>query len=534
MSVLVFDGLPIITNPASNDFLMVRRVNPAPGAVPFTRVRVSNFVASVGQAVDGHVGDVNNPHAVSKAQVGLANVLNEVQLVRGENLADLPNIPQARQNLGVPSATDLLVHVTDDNNPHGVNPSQIGAYTITQVNSLVADLQEEIDSKLTSGDLSGHAGDTDNPHSVTAAQVGADTAQWNANKIKGVEVNDTEKGDGRVLMYNAQAEELVYASPDVGSFVIGDLQDVSSLTPNDSDLLVYSSTENSWLPSPLSGLSFLTPEDLVDHISQSNPHNTSKADLDLDLVVNGLQLQAELNLSDLGDINEAVANLGLLSMALQESDDVAITGGYITGIDPLAVEFGGTGGENPEDARAQLGAVGVDLLGEPNGIATLDNNGKIFPDQVPALAITEVFTAASQEDMLNLDAQRGDICIRTDLQATLILNGFVDEPTDWIELLSPTDPALGQVRKFAQFVGESFVPLDPEDPEYDPEDEAPRSFTLQHNFGTKDVVVQVFEDFEVGTREMVLCDVFIINTNEVMVSFSVAPDEDQYRVVIIG
>jgi hypothetical protein len=57
------------------------------------------------------------------------------------------------------------------------------------------------------------------------------------------------------------------------------------------------------------------------------------------------------------------------------------------------------------------------------------------------------------------------------------------------------------------------------------------SFDVDHNFGTKDVVVQVYDK---ATDDTVEVDVVRTNTNKVTVSFTVAPAIDEYRVVVIG
>ena len=55
------------------------------------------------------------------------------------------------------------------------------------------------------------------------------------------------------------------------------------------------------------------------------------------------------------------------------------------------------------------------------------------------------------------------------------------------------------------------------------------SFTVTHNFGTRDVVVSVYD---AATYEEVMTDVTRTNTNAVSVGFAVAPSADAYRVVV--
>jgi len=71
-------------------------------------------------------------------------------------------------------------------------------------------------------------------------------------------------------------------------------------------------------------------------------------------------------------------------------------------------------------------------------VATLDpDTGQLEESQLPAKAITETYSVASEAAMLALTAQIGDIAIRTDLNKTYILaqaNPAV--LTSWLEVLT--------------------------------------------------------------------------------------------------
>ena len=78
-------------------------------------------------------------------------------------------------------------------------------------------------------------------------------------------------------------------------------------------------------------------------------------------------------------------------------------------------------------------------LGANNGAAQLDSMGKLLTSQLPALAVNQQFSAATELDMLALVAQAGDTCYRTDLLQTFLLVG--SDPAalrNWVELLTGT------------------------------------------------------------------------------------------------
>lgn len=85
-----------------------------------------------------HIQNQNNPHNVTKQQVGLGNVTN---------------VEQA-------SKVDFQNHLNNHNNPHSVTKAQVGLGNVTNVEQ--ASKQE----------FNAHATNRNNPHSVTKYQVG--------------------------------------------------------------------------------------------------------------------------------------------------------------------------------------------------------------------------------------------------------------------------------------------------------------------------------------------------------------------------
>ncbi|CBJ21741.1 tail fiber protein [Streptococcus mitis B6] len=85
-----------------------------------------------------HIQNKNNPHGVTKQQVGLGNVTN---------------VEQA-------SKSDFQHHLDNHNNPHSVTKAQVGLENVTNVEQ--ASKQE----------FNAHATNHNNPHNVTKQQVG--------------------------------------------------------------------------------------------------------------------------------------------------------------------------------------------------------------------------------------------------------------------------------------------------------------------------------------------------------------------------
>ncbi len=110
---------------------------------------ISNFPSG-----GSHSGRIDNPHKVTKAQVGLSNVDNTADKDKPVSSVQATAIADAK-NAGTTALNFARNHAQNKVNPHAVTAAQVGA--------------------ATSAALNAHTGNRSNPHGVTAGQIGAAT-----------------------------------------------------------------------------------------------------------------------------------------------------------------------------------------------------------------------------------------------------------------------------------------------------------------------------------------------------------------------
>ena len=217
---------------------------------------------SVGQDLAAHKGDKSNPHGVTKSQVGLGNVANVPQASKVEFDSHVGNTgihvttsDKAFWNSKANGA-DVTGHTTNKNNPHEVTKSQIGLSNVDNVkqaskadfdahagdnnrhvsasekanwNSKASGIHSHptnqivgLDQKLVGYD--GHLGNKNNPHQVTKAQVGLGNVSnvLQASKQEFDTLNGTVSSLVRYRLNNGGAAR--YECPrgtDLGAFLKG-------------------------------------------------------------------------------------------------------------------------------------------------------------------------------------------------------------------------------------------------------------------------------------------------------------------------
>lgn len=83
-------------------------------------------------------------------------------------------------------------------------------------------------------------------------------------------------------------------------------------------------------------------------------------------------------------------------------------------------------------------AASKDVGTAAGNVPVLDSNGKLVETVIPAVAITETYVVDSETVMLALNAQVGDVAIRTDVSKSFILQSLpASTAANWKELLTP-------------------------------------------------------------------------------------------------
>lgn len=143
-------------------------------------------------ALNSHIESKSNPHGVTKAQLGLGSVDNTSDKNKPVSDAVKAELDKKANHAAVQTAINVLgetmnAHNDSKNNPHSVTKAQIGlsnADNTADKDKPVSDaVKTELSKKADAENLNSHTENTSNPHGVTAEQVGAYGCQEVDNKL---------------------------------------------------------------------------------------------------------------------------------------------------------------------------------------------------------------------------------------------------------------------------------------------------------------------------------------------------------------
>lgn len=278
--------------------------------------------------IDEHKQDKENPHAVTKAQVGLGNVPNvetNDQTPTYEQAAEISELTSG-ERLAVAfgklkkAVSSMISHLGNKDNPHAVTAAQAGARPDTWFPNA-----SEVGAAPAS-----HTEDTNNPHKVTAAQAGARPDDWmpTAEEVGAVPASHAEDKENPHKVTAKQAG----ARPDT------------------------------WLP---------TPEEIKAVGTEGNQQvngnsftlNAAEDGAGVEFVGKCL-IGGKLHSLHIGVPGETGAAQIRYLVNGEVKSNIIMADRYITMQNALDVAGGGTGGTTKEEARKNLGFTSMDVLWE--------------------------------------------------------------------------------------------------------------------------------------------------------------------------
>lgn len=218
--------------------------------------------ALLGNTVNAHLIDYDNPHHVNKSQIGLSLVQNfgiaEDQEARDGIVQNKYMTPYlTKLSVQALVTTALNTHVADLLNPHQVTKAQVGLSNVPNFAMATNQAAEEGISQtafmspfhvklaiqqLAAGNIDVHISDLNNPHQVTAAQLGVLTAVEVTTLLAEYALKSDPAGNSLKLEGKSLAEILALSDGSDADTLEGKslsdiMQDAAALTVANSDKL---------------------------------------------------------------------------------------------------------------------------------------------------------------------------------------------------------------------------------------------------------------------------------------------------------
>ena len=286
-----------------------------------TQELVDNTKKELDTKIDNHTSDFNNPHKVTKEQVGLGNVDNTADINKPVSVAQQALVDSTKAELKKDIGDiekDVTNHIADKNNPHEVNKLQVGLGNVdntSDINKPVSIAQQAALDKLksdlesiigsTGTDLSAHLKDFDNPHKVTKDQVGLGKVDNTADLEKPIStatqkaIDDAKAANNTALDNHANRTDNPHkvTKDQVG---LGNVDNTADINKP-----VSVAQQNA-----LDTLSNSLNTAINNHVGNTNnPHQVTKEQVGLGKVDNTSDLEKPISVATQNAISEVVSNL---------------------------------------------------------------------------------------------------------------------------------------------------------------------------------------------------------------------------------
>ena len=393
-----------------------------------TQELVDNTKKELDTKIDNHTSDFNNPHKVTKEQVGLGNVDNTADINKPVSVAQQALVDSTKAELKKDIGDiekDVTNHIADKNNPHEVNKLQVGLGNVdntSDINKPVSIAQQAALDKLksdlesiigsTGTDLSAHLKDFDNPHKVTKDQVGLGKVDNTADLEKPVSVATQEAINAvqsnldktNISLENHIADKKNPHEVTKEQVGLGNVDNTSDL---DKPVSHYQQDALDELERRLQGSIDGSGSDLSAHISDfNNPHKVTKDQVGLG------------NVDNTADKDKPISDATQKALDSIKTETNTIIETHIADKNnPHEVTKEQIGlGEVTNDAQVKRSEMGV-----AGGVATLDPDGKVPSSQLPSY-VDDVIEVATLDE-LPTTGEAGKIYVTKDTNLTYRWSG---------------------------------------------------------------------------------------------------------------
>ena len=393
-----------------------------------TQELVDNTKKELDTKIDNHTSDFNNPHKVTKEQVGLGNVDNTADINKPVSVAQQALVDSTKAELKKDIGDiekDVTNHIADKNNPHEVNKLQVGLGNVdntSDINKPVSIAQQAALDKLksdlesiigsTGTDLSAHLKDFDNPHKVTKDQVGLGKVDNTADLEKPVSVATQEAINAvqsnldktNISLENHIADKKNPHEVTKEQVGLGNVDNTSDL---DKPVSHYQQDALDELERRLQGSIDGSGSDLSAHISDfNNPHKVTKDQVGLG------------NVDNTADKDKPISDATQKALDSIKTETNTIIETHIADKNnPHEVTKEQIGlGEVTNDAQVKRSEMGV-----AGGVATLDQEGKVPSSQLPSF-VDDVIEVATLDELPST-GEAGKIYVTKDTNLTYRWSG---------------------------------------------------------------------------------------------------------------